>query len=206
MMEGIRSFIAIEVPELLRVKMEGVQRDLRRTGADVKWVRPEGIHLTLKFLGSISPDEAEKISQAIAPIVAQWVPFSLRIRGLGCFPSARNPRIIWLGIDQGVEAVLALQKAIEDTAAAEGFAPEDRPFKAHLTLGRVRSPKGREGLNESLAPCKDVEIGVFRADRVYLFKSELRPSGAVHTKLCTLTMQNNEPSLDSIQEDQTLSS
>ena len=205
-MEGIRSFIAIEVPELLRVKMEGVQRDLRRTGADVKWVRPEGIHLTLKFLGSISPEETEKISQAIAPIVAHWAPFFLRIRGLGCFPSARNPRIIWLGIDQGVEAVLALQKAIENGASAEGFAPEDRPFKAHLTLGRVRSPKGRAALNECLDPHKDVEIGVFRADQVYLFKSELRPSGAVYTKLCTLAMQNNGPSLDSIHEDQRLSS
>ncbi len=190
-MEGIRSFIAIEIPDLLRAKMAEIQREVKRTGADVKWVRPEGIHLTLKFLGSIQPEEVEKIARTTAPIVANWVPFTLRVHGLGCFPSPRNPRVIWMGIDRGVESVLSLQQAIENGAAAEGFPPEDRPFKAHLTIGRVRSPKGRSTLIESLARYGDAEIGTFAASEVCLFKSELKPSGAVYTKLRIFAMQKD---------------
>jgi 2'-5' RNA ligase len=187
-MEGIRSFVAIEVPGLLRVKMGELQRELKRAEADVRWVRPEGIHLTLKFLGTISGEELEKMATAVAPVISSWVPFELRIEGLGCFPSSRNPRIVWVGIGRGSGEASSLQKAIENQAAEAGFPPEGRAFKAHLTLGRVRSPKGKDALTQAIDNHRDVEIGSFWANEVYIFKSELKPSGAIYSKLRTFPM------------------
>jgi 2'-5' RNA ligase len=191
-MEGIRSFIAIEVPQPLLARMGELQRELTRMEAGVNWVRSEGMHLTLKFLGSISAEEVEKIARAIAPVVAAWNPFELSIHGLGCFPSSRNPRVIWVGIDRGGGEASSLQKVIEDKATEVGFPPEGRPFKPHLTLGRVRTPIGRSAFIQVMEKHKDVEIGSFQAREVYLFKSELKPSGAVYTKLQTFPMGKNQ--------------
>jgi len=191
-MEEIRSFIAIEVPHPLKAKMAELQNELRSTEADVKWVRPEAVHLTLKFLGYLPGEDLEKIASAIAPSISAWEPFDLRIHGLGCFPSARSPRVLWVGIDQGEKEVSGLQDDIEKKAAEAGFPPEDRPFTAHLTLGRVRSLRGKGQLARAVEDHKDVEIGTFRASEVYLFKSELRPSGAIYTKLRTFPMKERK--------------
>ena len=112
-MDKIRSFIAIEVPPELKTRLEELQRELRRTDADVKWVRPEGIHLTLKFLGSIPMEDIEKISMALGPVISEFEPFEVRISGMGGFPTARNPRVVWIGVDRGKEEVSCLQRAIE---------------------------------------------------------------------------------------------
>jgi RNA 2',3'-cyclic 3'-phosphodiesterase len=182
-MDEIRSFIAIEIPSPLKGRMEEIQRQLRGTDADVKWVRPEAIHLTLKFLGSIRQEDVERISQALVPVVAGRESIDVRVQGMGCFPNARNPRVVWLGVDQGEEALASLQRAIEQKMAELSFPAEDRPFSPHLTLGRVRSPRGRVGLSRALEKHQGVEIGTFQAQEVILFRSELRPSGAVYTKL-----------------------
>jgi len=191
-MEGIRSFIAVEIPEPLRAKLDGVQRELKRADADVRWVRPESIHLTLKFLGSVTEEELEKLAGVIAPIISSWVPFEVRLQGIGCFPSCRNPRIVWLGIEQGSAEASSLQKAVENQAADVGFPPETRAFKPHLTLGRVRSSRGKGSLAQVVENHREVEIGSFRVNEVYLFKSELKPSGAVYTKLQTFPLGKRE--------------
>jgi 2'-5' RNA ligase len=188
-MDDIRSFIAIEIPSPLKARMEEIQRQLRRTDADVKWVRPEAIHLTLKFLGSIRQEDVERISQALAPVLADGESFEVRVLGMGCFPNPRNPRVVWLGVDQGKDALASLQRAIEQKMAELSFPPEDRPFSPHLTLGRVRSPRGRAGLAQALEKHQGVEIGTFQAQEVILFRSELRPSGAVYTKLGEFPLQ-----------------
>ena len=182
-MDEIRSFIAIEIPPPLKARMEEIQRELRRTDADVKWVRPGAIHLTLKFLGSIRQEDVERICGARTPIVADGESFEVRVQGMGCFPNPRNPRVIWLGVDQGREALASLQGAIEKRMAELSFPPEDRPFSPHLTMGRVRSPRGRAGLAQAIEKHQGVLIGSFQAQEVILFRSELRPSGAVYTKL-----------------------
>jgi 2'-5' RNA ligase len=192
-MEGIRSFIAVEIPQSLRAKLEEVQRELKRADADVRWVRPESIHLTLKFLGSVSGGELEKLGGSIAPIISSWAPFEVRLHGLGCFPSSRSPRIVWVGIEQGSAEALSLQKAVENRAAEVGFPPETRPFKPHLTLGRIRSSKGKASLAQAVENLRDVEIGSYPVNEVYLFKSELKPSGAVYTKLQTFPMGKSGP-------------
>ena len=182
-MEEIRSFIAIEVPRELKSKLEELQRELRRTEADVRWVRPEAIHLTLKFLGSLRQEDVEKISRAMAPVVTLWKPFEVCIQGTGCFPNPRNPRVIWVGIERGKETLSSLQQRVEKELAELSFPPEDRPFSPHLTLGRVRSPRAKTGLCRAVEKYRGVEIGTFQAREVILFRSELRPSGAVYTRL-----------------------
>jgi 2'-5' RNA ligase len=188
-MDEIRSFIAIEVPQPLKARMEEIQRELRRTDADVKWVRPEAVHLTLKFLGSIRQEDVERISLALAPVIAGGDPFEVRVQGMGCFPNPRNPRVVWLGVDRGKESLASLQQAVEKKMSELSFPAEGRPFSPHLTLGRVRSPRGKAGLSQAIEKDKGVEIGIFQAREVILFQSELRPSGAVYTKLKEFPMR-----------------
>jgi len=182
-MDDIRSFIAIEVPQALKSRMDELQRELRRTNADVKWVRPEGIHLTLKFLGSIRQEDVERISQSIAPAIAGWEPFEVRVQGMGCFPNPRNPRVVWLGMEWGKEILTSLQEAVERKMAEMSFPREDRPFSPHLTLGRVRSPRGKGELAQAIEKHRETDVGAFQVRKIFLFRSELRPSGAIYTKL-----------------------
>ena len=191
-MDTIRSFIAIEIPPPLRSRLAELQLELKRAAADVKWVRPEGVHFTLKFLGSIGEDDVDRISLALSPLVEKCPPFELRVKGLGGFPSSRNPRVIWVGMDQGTEVASSLQREIEQKLSALGFPPETRPFSPHLTLGRIRSSKGMGSLAQSLQTQKDVELGNFFAREVFLIKSDLQPSGAVYTKLGIFKMGENQ--------------
>ncbi len=188
-MDEIRAFIAIEIPQALKSSIEELQREIRRTDADVKWVRPEGIHLTLKFLGSIPQEDVKRISRALIPVISAWEPFEVRIHGMGGFPSTRNPRIVWVGLDRGKGEVHSLQQAIERQLAELSFPPEDRPFSPHLTLGRVRSSRGKSALGQVLEKHKEMEVGNFPASEVFLFQSELKPSGAVYTKLQNFRMR-----------------
>jgi 2'-5' RNA ligase len=183
MMEIIRSFLAIEIPEVLRQKLGEFLRELKNTGADVKWVRPEAIHLTLKFLGAVERDVLEKVSLSLRPVVERFDPFELKAEGAGCFPSFRNPRVVWAGLIDKEGAASRLQREIETTTAEIGFPSEDRPFKPHLTLGRVRSPKGKNPLTQIIEGNSHLDLGSFRVERVILFRSDLRPEGAVYTKL-----------------------
>ncbi len=181
-MEKIRSFIAIEIPEVLRQKIGEFLRELRSSGADVKWVRPEGIHFTLKFLGAADREALETLSLALRPVVKEFAPFELKAQGVGCFPSLRNPRVVWAGLIEETGAASRLQREIETITAGLGFASEERPFKPHLTLGRVRSPKGRNSLTQMIEGNSNLGLGSFRVEQVILFRSELRPEGAVYTK------------------------
>jgi 2'-5' RNA ligase len=182
-MDEIRSFIAIEIPPSLKSRLEELQRELRRANADIRWVRPEGIHLTLKFLGLIRKEDVEKICQAIAPVISGWEAFEVRVQGVGCFPNPRNPRVVWVGVNRGKETLSALQQDIEAKMAGLYFPAEGRPFSPHLTLGRVRSSKGKVPLAQAIERNKEVEVGTFEARHVFLFQSELKPSGAEYTKL-----------------------
>jgi 2'-5' RNA ligase len=187
-MEGVRSFIAIEIPPSLQHLLEGLQKDLKQADGDVRWVRPDGIHLTLKFLGSIQKKEVERISRALESIAASWEPFELNFNGLGCFPGLRAPRVLWVGVNRGGEHVTTLQQAIEERLAEKGFAREARSFTPHVTIGRVRSPRRKEALIKAIEMNRDVAIGAFWAQEITFFQSELRPTGAIYSKIGVFPM------------------
>ncbi len=179
----IRSFLAIELPRTIRKKIEEVQGDLRSTHADVRWVNPEKIHLTLKFFGNIEESRIDLLLKSIEELIRNTLPFSLKVRGVGAFPHLKNPRVIWIGLVNGREVLISFQKQIETQLEKIGIQPEDRPFNPHLTLGRMKSSRGKVELAGRMEKHKEEEFGDFQVERVILFKSDLRPTGPIHTPL-----------------------
>jgi 2'-5' RNA ligase len=192
--EQIRTFVAIELTDDLLKSLSRLQERLERQtphGA-VRWVRPEGVHLTLKFLGDVPTTRVPRIAEAVASACRGGAPFSFDVAGLGCFPNPSRPRVLWVGVEEPTGALARLHKALERELAGIGFAPERRPFKPHLTLGRVRrkvnrSDRGRLG---ALVAESDVgRLGGMTVASVSLIRSDLRPTGAVYTELARATLQ-----------------
>lgn len=184
----IRTFLAIELPKPILKKIEEVQGDLRSAHADVRWVNPEKIHLTLKFFGNIEESRIDLILKSIEEPIRNTLPFSLKVRGVGAFPNLKNPRVVWMGLVDGKGVVGAFQKQIESQLGKIGFQSEDRPFHPHLTLGRMKSSRGKEELVERMEEHKEEEFGDLQAERVILFKSDLRPTGPIYTPLKELIL------------------
>jgi 2'-5' RNA ligase len=179
----IRTFIAIELPPEIKEAMVGVQAELRKSDADVGWVRPEGVHLTLKFLGDVADKKVLELGDALAEGLKGETPFILQAKGVGTFPTPKSPRVVWLGVEGEVARLSALADKVEEVCASLKFPKESRPFKAHLTLGRVKSPRGRGQLVKTLENFKDADLGEFKADAVSVMKSELKRTGAVYTEM-----------------------
>ena len=184
----IRSFLAIELPKLILRKIEEVQRDLRSTRADVRWVNPEKIHLTLKFFRNIEESRIDPIFKSIEEPTRNTLPFSIKVSGVGAFPHLKNPRVIWMGLVDGKAILTSFQKQIETQLEKIGFQPEDRPFHPHLTLGRMKSSRGKEELVGRMEKHREEEFGDFQVGRVILFKSDLTPSGPIYTLLKELKL------------------
>jgi len=184
----IRSFLAIEIPKPILKKIEEIQGDFRSTHADVRWVSPEKIHLTLKFFGNIEESRIDPIFKSIEEPIRNTPPFSLKVHGVGAFPNMKNPRVIWMGLVEGEEVLISLQKQIEAQLEKIGFQPEDRPFHPHLTLGRMKSSRGKEELVGRMEKHREEEFGDFQVERMILFKSDLTPSGPIYTLLKELKL------------------
>ncbi|RME47375.1 MAG: RNA 2',3'-cyclic phosphodiesterase [Chloroflexi bacterium] len=187
-MADIRSFIAIELAEELLSGLMKVQDELRADEwtDEVRWVRPEGIHLTLKFLGNVPAVRIEAIGDGVARAVAGIRPFTVTAEGLGVFPNWRRPRVIWVGVGGDTDQLLALQERVEQAMAELGFEPEGRRFHPHLTLGRVNQRAGagyQRRLGEALQAHSVEMVGQMLVDRVSLMRSQLHPKGAVYTQL-----------------------
>lgn len=185
----VRAFIAIDLPEEVIKKLRLVSRELQRKVSDVpvRWVPPENIHLTLKFLGDVSVRNLDLLAKLLRVEAAERRPFEFSVGGLGAFPGTNNPRVIWVGVEAPDE-LRALQRGIETAAARLGYAEERRDFRPHLTLGRVsRNANSRQmgHLRDVLRHSEVGFLGVAQVQFVHLFKSELSPQGSVYTKLYT---------------------
>ncbi len=174
----IRSFIAIELPEAVKEFLEETSSELKKCGADVKWVKTAGIHLTLKFLGNVRMGLIPVIEQRARPIFAAQRPVRVQVRGLGAFPSLGRPRVIWAGLQVSGETLSILVKELEQELELLGFKAEKRAFAPHLTLGRVRSGKGGADLVQAVRQRMTIAGPTFEADHAILFQSILKPSGA----------------------------
>lgn len=181
--QTIRSFIAIELPAAVISLLDSVQQELKALGLKARWVRPQNIHLTLKFLGNIDRAAIEDIGRAMAGAAGDCAPFALTVGGVGFFPDIRRPRVVWIGLGGATAVLLNLQRNLAHRLAAVGFAKDKRPFKAHLTLGRIRQAVNPNILDQAIKDYSDLGNLKFSADRIILFKSDLRPSGAVYSHL-----------------------
>jgi len=183
MSQTIRAFIAIELPESVKSLLDNLQQELKKLRLKAGWVRPQNIHLTLKFLGNINPADIENIGGAMADAAAEYTPFALTVGGIGFFPGIKRPRIIWVGLGGATTVLLELQRNLEDRLATVGFAKEKKLFKAHLTLGRIRQAVDPNTLGQAVEDYSDFGGQQFTADRIILFRSDLKPSGAVYSQL-----------------------
>ncbi len=177
----MRSFIAIELPDAIRAALADLQQELKECGADVRWVDPANIHLTLKFFGSIKEETAEEIIRLMQRTCHNHEPFNLEIKGLGMFPGSRSPRVLWVGIDSN-GALADLHKELENKMSSLGFESDKRKFTPHLTLGRFRSLKGKECLLEKIRLREKDSLGPMHVESLSLLKSELNTAGARYTK------------------------
>lgn len=182
-MAKVRSFLAVELPPHIISEIGKVQERLRACGAGVRWVKVEKIHITLKFFGNIEEEQIADISSVMEEVAVQKNAFTLSVKGLGAFPSTRNPRVIWLGLHGWEENLLPIYREIETRLEAAGFVPEKKPYRPHLTLGRVKSLKGKGDLVDHIERDRDVDLGPFVVDRIVLFRSDLRPTGPIYTPL-----------------------
>jgi 2'-5' RNA ligase len=179
----LRSFLAIELPEFILNRIGEVQKDLKSSRADVRWVNPEKIHLTLKFFGDIEESEIDPIVKSIEEPVRTTSPIFIMVRGMGAFPGLKNPRVIWVGLHDEKKVLVSFQNRIERELEKIGFPPEGRPFQPHLTLGRMKSNRGKDELARGMERHREEEFGHFQVEKVILFMSDLKPTGPIYTPL-----------------------
>ena len=193
-MNMLRAFIAVEIPAHIQQEVHKETSSIREEiGSLVRWVPSENVHLTLKFLGDVSPSSLEFLKQMLRTEAETVACFSFQLAGLGCFPNLRRPRIIYIGI-QAPAALEALQRGIESAAHRLGYESEERPFSAHLTLGRVRqnaTAGDQQKIRRAIEGTQVDYLGTARVDSVYLFKSDLNPGGSVYTRLYSAPLRKS---------------
>lgn len=182
MHESIRSFIAfdIENPQIVE-RIAFIQRLLAGTGADIKLVEPENIHITLRFLGNISPRMVENIYEGMRRVV--FAPFDVKIHGLGAFPNTHYPRVIWAGIREGSSQLRGIFNQLEPYLHGLGFPPDQKGFSPHLTIARVKSGRNRAQLIRCLEENRDYDFGIVKASCLRLKRSDLTPRGPIYSTL-----------------------
>ena len=175
------------MPEAVKSALSEFQQELNKCGADVRWVKPLNVHLTLKFLGEINEKDVYRIIEAVEGTCRKYTAFNLEVSGAGVFPNKRYPRVLWVGIN-GNGTFSALQQEIEDAMASMGFEKENRKFVPHLTLGRFRSSIGKEELLDKIELHQANKFGVIDVKTVSFMKSDLGPAGAKHTRVAEILL------------------
>ncbi|MDI6691008.1 MAG: RNA 2',3'-cyclic phosphodiesterase [Candidatus Bathyarchaeota archaeon] len=182
MPEMIRSFIAFDMEsESIIKRITEAQRIMAKTGADLKLVEPKNIHITVRFLGNITMQMAEKIHEEMKKV--QFIPFGVKIQGVGAFPNLRYPRVIWAGITQGADQLRNIFNQLEPRLRSLGFAPDPKGFSPHLTIARVKSGRNKAELVKCLTENASYEFGVVRAECLRLKRSDLTPKGPIYSTL-----------------------
>jgi 2'-5' RNA ligase len=190
--ETFRAFIAIDLPESVKSFLSEAQEALKLYGFRVKWVRPQNIHLTLKFLGNTATADTDKIAEAITLAARNCPVVTMAAKGIGVFPDVRRPRVIWAGLIGQLEILANLQQTLDTHLADLGFPRETRAFKSHLTLGRVKGKMASDRMRAAIDKLKEFESESFEINQVILFKSELRPTGAVYTKVQRVNLSSDD--------------
>jgi len=179
----MRLFVAVDLPVTIRSRLKNIQQLMKEMSSGIRWGKVGGIHCTLKFIGEVDENRADKIENALCAVDVP-PPFRLHVRGLGVFPGWSNPRVIWTGIDPLPPELIGLQRSIEKVLKPLGFPPEKRPFKPHLTLGRVKQKDKLQRLIEYIRTERDsIDLGPFDVHRFTLFQSILRPEGAEYRSI-----------------------
>ena len=179
----IRTFIAFELSPESQSKLRAIQDKLKKSGADVRWVKPENIHLTLKFLGYVSALQLKDVFAATDESIKGIAPFPLSFSRLGAFPRLNNPRVVWVGVKEGEETLSRIKESLERILKRNGFPQDGREYHPHLTLGRVKSSRNRDELVEAVKSEKDCFVGSIEAKKITIIQSILKPEGPEYKPL-----------------------
>lgn len=163
--------------------LEAAVEELRQAGVTARWVRPEQLHFTLRFLGEIPDGRAAAVSLALAQALEAVERFTLEIAGLGAFPRPQSARVVWAGCGEGADRLAALAGRVESALVGAGFEPETRPFAPHLTLGRLPQAGATPQVAAALRKASGRRFGAVAVSEVVLFRSDLRPQGPLYTPL-----------------------
>lgn len=189
----MRTFIALPLPAGVIAMLAETQRRLKDHGIAIRWVRPENIHLTIKFLGEIPTERIEALTRAMQVVGSRFQPLSLTAGGVGVFPGIKRPRVLWAGLQGDIEALGALYRALDRGLWEIGFPSEKRSFKGHLTLGRIKKRIDSRLLGHAMADVGSIQSDVFKADEMILFRSDLKPQGAVYTEIERVPLLGEDP-------------
>jgi len=182
MPESIRSFLAFDMEsEAVKKKLASVQKLLAQTGADLKLVEPQNIHITIRFFGDVTPNMVEKIFEEMQK--TQFTPFNVQIKSLGAFPDLRYPRVVWAGITEGADQLKNVFNQLEPRLRSLGFAPDHKGFSPHLTIARVRSGRNKAQLADFVAKNANYDFGSIKAECLRLKRSDLTPRGPIYSTL-----------------------
>lgn len=184
----IRSFIAIEIPSDIQSELRKVLNHFKDLTGKISWTKPEGIHITLKFLGDIQEALIEVLRKNLERLATDYRAFPLVLTGIGAFPNTTYPRVIWVGIQDASGTLIKMQRRLEKDLQPLGFVPEERDFSLHLTLGRVKSLQSKGEFLRKINTLPEFSVDTFVAEKVNLMKSQLTPSGAIYTALVSVPL------------------
>lgn len=177
-MSVIRAFLAVDLDDDLKPKINKIIKEFKKIDTNIKYVDLNNLHFTLKFFGDIDTEGIDLLSSKIANVVSETEPFEIKIMGCGAFPNNSHIKVIWLGLD-GEEILKDLHDRLDNEFKKLGF-KKDKKFSSHLTIGRMKSAKGKNEVKSTIESFEDVEIGIMKVEKIVLKKSTLTPSGPIY--------------------------
>ena len=186
-MADIRTFIAVDLPQEIKMEIDKMIAGFRQLNANIRWVKAANLHLTLRFLGDIPEEAIPPLAENIKGNTQGFGRFDLSLSGLGAFPNLRRPRVIWIGSGSGTDRLKSLAAKVEQATIESGFGKGDKPFSSHLTIGRVKFSRGLDQLLAQIEKT-EYESSSFGVNEVIIFKSDLSPAGPKYTRLETISL------------------
>ncbi len=178
----MRTFIAIEIPKIVKEIIEQFENQLKSEKAKITWVKPDNVHITLKFLGEVEESKIPEIHNTLKICVSKQKPFDIEVAGSGVFPNFTRPRVLWVGLKKGTEELKNIAQSIDNELEKFGFKKEERDFKPHLTIGRVKFIHNPQEFLQKMNS-EEFKGEMFTAREILIMKSDLKPTGAIYTKL-----------------------
>lgn len=182
-MSRLRTFIGVDLGKPIRDRTVALQETMARSGAEVKWVEPENLHVTLLFLGEVEDREIPRVCQIVAETTQMHAAFTMSVETAGCFPNPRRPRILWVGVGQGAQELCRLHDDLERPLEELGYRREERRYSPHITLGRVRSERPAQTIAAALARHSVWKAGEKLVEEIQVMSSELTSTGPIYTVL-----------------------
>ncbi|MFQ5673580.1 MAG: RNA 2',3'-cyclic phosphodiesterase [Nitrospinales bacterium] len=190
MAQTIRAFIAIDPPPPVIQTIAEIQDRFKTLGLDASWVKPKNIHLTLRFLGNISPQQISEIKLRLAETASEASAFEFSLSHIGVFPNLKRPRVLWVGLENPDNSLEALQKKVDGQIQALGFPPESKQSVPHLTLARIKSRRNTDGLRREIESAGEIASGPMKVSSIKLYQSRLTPRGSLYTVLGNFTLKS----------------